>query len=66
MGSTSELADDSGEIIGESEVAWEQLRVAIVMNADSEVALKQAEWMVFTADEVLGDPMLLNNIKKGE
>ncbi len=54
-----ELSDDTGEIIGEAEVAWESHRLAIVMEIRSRDAFIQAEWKAFTADESLADPSLL-------
>ncbi|ABK43864.1 DEAD/DEAH box helicase domain protein [Magnetococcus marinus MC-1] len=59
-----ELADASGEIVGEAEVAWETERIAIVMDDESKGAFTQAQWKVFTADEVLGDPTLLGKVKE--
>ena len=59
-----DLIDDAGEVIGESEVAWESHRLAIVMEMESQEAFALAGWKAFTADESLADPSLLGKFKE--
>jgi DEAD/DEAH box helicase domain-containing protein len=59
-----ELSDDTGEIIGEAEVAWESHRLAIVMEDECRDAFTQAGWKAFTAEESLANPSLLGKLKE--
>ena len=46
-----ELADDSGRVVAEAELAWEADRVAVVLSAEGRVLFEQAGWCVFQADD---------------
>ena len=59
-----ELADDTREIIGEAEVAWENHKIAVVMDVESKNAFLQTGWKAFTVDELLADPSLLGKLKE--
>ncbi|MBF0213301.1 MAG: DEAD/DEAH box helicase [Magnetococcales bacterium] len=59
-----ELADATGEIVGEAELAWEEKQIAVVQNEMTKENFTMAGWKVFTVNEVLGDPTLLSTLKK--
>lgn len=59
-----EVANAAGEIVGEAELAWESQRLAIVLDEQVREVFQSLGWVVLTAEEVLGDPSLLDVLIK--